>query len=130
MAVPEFDFLAVAFAAADFSVTALVVADFLAVALIGAALAAAALAPVALAPVALAFVSPAVGAESAASSAESVGSSVGLAVRDVGRVPPLFPRWSRTEPGRVGALLRDRELAIGLLPRELRASGGQGRVVA
>ncbi|MDQ4038569.1 MAG: hypothetical protein M3313_09530 [Actinomycetota bacterium] len=86
VAAPGDDFLAAAFAGIDFSATVLVVADLLAVALLGPAL----LGP-ALAPVALACDSPAGGAESEPSSTASVRSSACPAVRDLGRVLPLFP---------------------------------------
>ncbi|MDQ3054057.1 MAG: hypothetical protein M3R66_09620 [Actinomycetota bacterium] len=105
-----------AFDAATFFAVTFAGADFLAVVLVGVVLIGAAVAAVA-----LTVASAAVVVESASSPAGSVGSSTGSAVRDVEPVPLLFTRWSREVPGRLGALLRDRELAIQLLPREVGA---------
>lgn len=55
----------------------------------------------------------------AALAAPAASSSLTSAVPDVAPVPLVVTRWLREVPGRFGALLRDRELAIQLLPWEV-----------
>lgn len=67
----------------------------------------------------LAGLAPAATAALAALAAPAASSSLTSAVPDVAPVPLVVTRWLRKVPGRFGALLRDRELAIQLLPWEV-----------
>ncbi len=62
--------------------------------------------------------------EFSASAVNSAGSSTVAAVRDVEPVPLVVTRWLPEVPARLGALLRGRELAIQLLPWEVREMRG------